>query len=380
MNIETFGSICSGVGMQEMAILKVWPNVKLKYFSEIDKYAIKSFEAIHGQVKNLGDFTKELYPDHVDFLFGSTPCQDFSLAGKQKGFEGFRGSLTGEFIDFIKRMDKKPKVVGFENVTGLLQEQFKEGYAMFKNEFKQLGYKVNEFILNAKDYGIPQNRDRVFLLCTQENLVIKNPKKKKLKLVLKDLLEKNVDEKFYIPKEKTEKLLKELKGEKFNPKEYHSCYDMSSREFRKQGFAEISSTLCSRDYKSQKCVVIPNIHELIQVGLLETKGNEQTRRAYDAKGISPTLDTMQGGNRQPKILENYSIRKLTPLECWRLMGISDENFYKAQEVNSNSQLYKQAGNGIVVDVLEALFLELKNSYIETQSFEVVGNNIQYCLF
>lgn len=379
MNIESFGSICTGIGTQEMAILKVWPNIKLKYFSEIDKYAILSNQAIFPSNKNIGDFTQVLFPEYVDFLFGSTPCQDFSLAGKQKGFQGFRGSLTGEFIEFIKRMDKKPKVVGFENVTGLLQYQFKEGYAAFKNEFRELGYKVNEFILNAKDYGIPQNRDRVFLICTQENYVIKSPKKKKLKLVLKDLLEQNVDEKFYIPKEKTEKLLKELKGEKFIPREYHSCYDMNTREFRKQGFVEISSTLCSRDYKSQKCVVIPKNNEILQVGLLETKGNEQTRRVYDIKGISPTLDTMQGGNRQSKILENYSIRKLTPLECWRLMGISDENFYKAQAVNSNSQLYKQAGNGIVVGVLEALFLELKNSYIEEQPFEVVGNTIAYTL-
>ena len=102
MRIESFGSLCSGVGTQEMAIKKIYPGIELKFYSEIDKYAIKSFEAIHGPIENLGDFTKVLNPQYVDFLFASTPCQDFSLAGKQKGFEGFRGSLTGELINTIR--------------------------------------------------------------------------------------------------------------------------------------------------------------------------------------------------------------------------------------------------------------------------------------
>lgn len=297
-DLKTFGSICSGVGMQEIAIKKVYPGIELKFYSEIDKYAIKSFEAIHGQIKNLGDFTKELYPEHVDFLFGSTPCQDFSMAGKQKGFEGFKGSLTYEFIEFIKRMEEKPKVIGFENVTGLLQEKFKEGYVMFKNEFKNLGYKVNEFELNSIDYGILQNRPRIFLLITLENLVIKYPKK------LKKIISKN-----------------------------HYGYDIRTREFKVQGWVNYVPCLCARDYKSPK---VKNI--------------------------------------------NGNIERLTPKEYWNFMGISEENFCKAQHVNSNSQLYKQAGNGIVVDVLVALFLELKNSYIEEQSFEVVGNTIAYTLF
>lgn len=95
------------------------------------------------------------------------------------------------------------------------------------------------------------------------------------------------------------------------------------------------------------------------VGLLDIKGLECVRRVYDPTGISPTLSTMQGGERQPKIMnENTRIRKLTPLECWRLMGFDDEDFYKARKVNSDTQLYKQAGNSIVVNVLEAIFKEM----------------------
>ena len=100
--------------------------------------------------------------------------------------------------------------------------------------------------------------------------------------------------------------------------------------------------------------------QIMQIGMLDIKGNEQVRRVYDEEGISPTLNTMQGGNRQPKVLqENTIIRKLTPLECWRLMGFKDEQFNKAKESGiSNSQLYKQAGNSIVVNVLEEIFKNL----------------------
>lgn len=408
MRIESFGSLCSGVGTQEMAIKKVYTDTELKFFSEIDKYAIKSFESIHGPIKNLGDFTKVLNPQYVDFLFASTPCQDFSLAGKQKGFEGFRGSLTGELIEYLKRMEVLPKVVGFENVTGILQEKFQEGYAVFKQEFRNLGYKVNEFILNAKDYGIPQNRDRVFLLCTLDNVVIRNPKKIKGP-VLKDLLEDEVDEKFYIDNEKVKELLKEFdKKNKIN-------INPSGRGINGNVyFGDCSPTLTTNKGEGLKiCVQVitperlnkrqngprfkENTDEMFTIttqdrhGILEQKINilgyledgkyRDTNQVLGIDGLCTCLNTMQGGNRQPKVLvNNYRIRKLTPLECWRLMGISDENFNKAASVNSNSQLYKQAGNGIVVDVLVALFTELKNSYIEKQPFEVVGNTIAYTLF
>jgi DNA (cytosine-5)-methyltransferase 1 len=126
----------------------------------------------------------------------------------------------------------------------------------------------------------------------------------------------------------------------------------------------ICSTLLARDYKDPKCVKVEP--KILQVGnYMNTTsfgGNPQCGRVYDAKGISPTLNTMQGGDRQPKILENIRIRKLTPLECWRLMGFDDEDFYKAQKSGvSNSQLYKQAGNSIVVNVLEKIFKNLLKS-------------------
>lgn len=99
-------------------------------------------------------------------------------------------------------------------------------------------------------------------------------------------------------------------------------------------------------------------HGILLVGLLDIKGTEQIRRVYNINGTSPCLNTMQGGNKQPKVMIDYKIRKLTPRECWRLMGFKDEQFEIAQNINSNSQLYKQAGNSIVVNVMEEIFRNL----------------------
>lgn len=146
------------------------------------------------------------------------------------------------------------------------------------------------------------------------------------------MLENEVDKKYYIKQEISDKLFLNLKY-----KEMNDC---------------ISGRKGNLDSKHAQC--------LCCVGMLDIKGNEQIRRVYADEGISPTLNTMQGGNRQPKILQkNYRIRKLTPLECWRLMGFKDEQFYKAKSAGvSDSQLYKQAGNSIVVNVLEDIFKNL----------------------
>lgn len=145
----------------------------------------------------------------------------------------------------------------------------------------------------------------------------KFPEKEPLKIFLKDLLEKEVDKKYYL-----------------NDKQLIS----------------LKNSTCARDFKYSKC---------IQVGNLDIKGLDTNKRVYSIEGISPTLNTCQGGGRQAKIKDGDNIRKLIPLEYWRLMGFNDEDFYKAQNVEiSNSQLYKQAGNSIVVKVLEKIFLNL----------------------
>ena len=162
----------------------------------------------------------------------------------------------------------------------------------------------------------------------------KFPEKEELKLGLKDILENKVDKKYYL----NDKQLLAIKN---------STYMSTQRRIQEKNW---SDTLCARDFKDPKC---------IQIGNLNIKGNDSIKRVYSPEGISPTLTTCGGGNTQAKIKDGNNVRKLVPLEYWRLMGFDDEDFYKAQDIGiSNSQLYKQAGNSIVVKVLEKIFKNL----------------------
>jgi DNA (cytosine-5)-methyltransferase 1 len=267
-------------------------------------------------------------------------------------------------------MQEKPKYLLLENVKNLVGKGHKADFDKWLNKLEEMGYRNYWKVLNAKNYGIPQNRERVFVVSIRNDIEkeYEFPKAFDNGIRLKDILENEVDEKFYINQEKTKKLIESLKDREASntirvvggvsaDERCVPCITPDRLEKRQNGrrFKEDGDpmfTLTSQDK-----------HGILQVGMLDIKGNEQVRRVYADKGISPTLNTMQGGNRQPKILqENYRIRKLTPLECWRLMGFKDEQFYKAKSAGlSDNQLYKQAGNSIVVNVLEAIF---KNLFLE----------------
>lgn len=321
MKIKSFGSICSGVGMQEMAIKRVFPNVEIKYFAEIDKYAIASYKAIHGNVRNLGDFTQATDIPYVDFMFASTPCQDFSTAGKCVGFEGMRGSLTYEWIKKLNNLkaDKKlPRVIGFENVPVINSKRYSEGFNLFKSQLKDLGYNIFTDILNAKDYNLPQNRKRFFMIGFLDKKDFEFPRKVPLLLKVKDLLETVNDEKFYL----TDKQVENSKKSKFI---------QNTRKIQEKDYCD---TLCARDYKDPKCV----------------------------------------------ITSKDRVRKLIPREYWRLMGIKDIGFEKVKELHSNSQLYKQAGNGIAINVLECIFKEIKKCNRTKVLYDSIDGQKQYKFF
>lgn len=269
---------------------------------------------------NLGDICKIKELPKADLWTYSFPCQDLSCAGKQAGIkEGTRSGLLLEVERLLNTANSNkelPKYLLLENVKNLVSKRFKPDFDKWLTKLENLGYTNYWKVLNAKDYGIPQNRERVFVVSILgKNNKYEFPKKKKLKLKLKNILEDKVDEKYYL-------------------KDYQ--------------IENIKKSKCARDWKDPKC---------IQVGELNIKGHDCIKRIYSDEGISPTLTNMQGGNRQPKILDeskNYKTRKLTPKECWRLMGWKDEQFNKLNNI-SNTQLYKQAGNGIVINVLEEIF-------------------------
>ena len=350
----------AGYGSQSIALRNLGIEYEVVAISEIDKYAIKAYEAIHGPTNNLGDICKinpSDIPDHDLFTY-SFPCQDLSVAGKQAGLgKGTRSGLLYECEKIIEA--KKPKYLLLENVKNLVGKKFKPQFDEWLEYLEGLGYTNYWQVLNAKDYGVPQNRERVFVVSILgEHKPYKFADKIPLDKCIANILEDEVDEKYYLSKEIQNrfKITNQNKNIIGTTKPEFRTIGQRDLVYDKNG---IMGALVATDYKQPK-----QIAEINQLGMLDIKGNEQVRRVYGANGISPTLNTMQGGNRQPKILEglDYRIRKLTPRECFRLMGMRDDDIDKIQAIGlSNTQQYKMAGNSIVVNVLEAIF---KNLFME----------------
>lgn len=309
----------SGIGATRKALQNAKIPHEIVAISEIDNFALKSYGLLYGEYNNLGDISKintSEIPD-VDLITYGFPCQDLSIAGKQLGADensGTRSSLLWQVARIIK--DKKPKYLLMENVKNLIGPTHKKNFLKFLDFLEDLGYDNNWKILNAKDYNLPQNRERVFVVSSLKGLDnFQFPEPIERTYNLNDFLEESVDSKYfmddkpYIPRS--------------NPSKGASG--------------------------------------LIHIGDLDMKANQSIKRVYDPKGICPTLTTMTGGHRQPKILINNRVRKLTPRECWRVMGFEDEDFNKVKNELSNTQLYKQIGNSICVPCLEEIF---KNLLIE----------------
>ena len=463
-------SLFTGIGAFEKALERLNIKYDLVGFSEIDKHAIKSYCAIHNvtEDKNYGDISKinenEL-PD-FDIMTWGFPCQDISIAGKLKGIkEGeTRSGLYYEGYRILKT--KKPKVSIIENVKNLTSKRFKNEFDSILKDLSDLGYNNYWQVLNAKDYGIPQNRERVFIISIRKDIDNGKfifPEKIQLQLKLKDLLEEVVDNKYYLTEKGIGRLIKrnnklirnnenpdvssciiagyhkmdgrnnQYISEENKPKRIGGIYDTDERKRQAGGIYDpnaISPTLTTmfpggdkqpfvlvnegtkkgsseaREGDSINISYPNNMKKRGRVG----KGVSQTiltspnmavvenankpiclnankkvsiqDRIYDEEGISatvtasefrskvaerkmfnlyndkeikdiaPTQTTNCGSSTSSAavlISENGSnylkIRKLTPLECWRLMGFDDEDFYKAKNVGiSDTQLYRQAGN------------------------------------
>ena len=318
-------SLFSGIGAFEMALRNIEIDYELVNFCENDKYAIKSYCAIHGvdENLNLGDITKvsiENLPKDIDLITHGSPCQDFSVAGLQRGGdEGSetRSSLMWNTVEIIKYC--KPKYVIWENVKNVLSKKHKHNFDKYLKTLELLGYTNYWKVLNAKDYGVPQNRERVFVVSILgEHKPYEFPKPIKLEKRLKDILEIEIDDKYYLS-EKVQKRFKQTKSDNGE----NSIIGTTAPEFR---------TIGQRDLVYSK------------------EGIMGTLVATDYKQPKQILETIQG---------DTSIRKLTPRECFRLMGLNDKDIDKIQMTKiSDTQQYKLAGNSIVVPVLEEIFKNL----------------------
>lgn len=445
-------SLFSGIGGPEKALKRLGIEYELVGYSEIDKYASRSYSAVHEEpeIKNYWDITKineKELPD-FDFMTWGFPCQDISIAGKQAGIrEGTRSGLYYDGLRILK--EKKPKYSLIENVKALTSKKFADTFESILQDLDDAGYNNYWQVLDAKDYGIPQHRERVFIVSIRKDIdqEFTFPEKEELRLKLKDLLDDEVDEKYYLSdrmiktfsdmtnrngyirgkcfkphelddnrvantikttagsrpednyvKRKYDEFIDEngYVPEIFNPYNKTEVKDVAKTitgecgsttssaahliripEATKKGYAEASDgdgVYINRPHqkrgvvqkdKIQTIKTTPDVGVVVEKKIkyeepLEREGwHNMNKIVLNPDGISTTINA-QSNNSLQKIKEpSLRIRKLTPLECWRLMGFDDEDFYKAQGAGiSNTQLYKQAGNSIVVNVLEKIFINL----------------------
>lgn len=370
--LELFG----GIGACSKALERLGIDYEIADYVEIDKYAVASFNAIHNtnfEPQDICEWNKDI---EVDLIMHGSPCQDFSLAGKQAGGDkdsGTRSSLMYETIRIVEKL--RPRYVIWENVKNLLSKKHRHNFDAYLETMASLGYTNYYQVLNAKDYGIPQNRERVFTVSILDNINYEFPKEQELNKLPIDFIDEKVDEKYYLnetnyktyqrefgskgkqinlfeptptltasmgtgggnvpyfefpPKQPLQLKLKDMLEDEVDEKYYlsdeqvnritTSTYVQNQRRIQEKEYCD---TLCARDWKDPKCV---------QVGTLDIKGHDCIKRVYSGEGLSPTLTDMQGGNRQPKVLIKEATKQ----------GYKEA--YEGDGVNISSRMKYQRGN------------------------------------
>ncbi len=370
--VVRIGTLFSGIGAAEHALNRLKVKSEIVFAGDIDPHVKESYFANyevsedrwHDDVHN---FDASPFIGKVDIVIGGAPCQAFSMVGKRGGLADTRGTLFHEFARVIRQC--KPKVFIFENVRGLLSHDEGRTWVVIQNEFKKLGYVIYHEVLNSRDFGIPQNRQRLFVIGFKKvNTKFDFPKPIPLNLTMQELLEDSCDSQYYLRK----------KGVKF----------VTSSKNRAKRYTQINGdvALCQKAnqqfnwhgdfvYEEEEKIVPLDFDEFIfDVSEVEEKYflSEKVRDYVLASGTKtfktstetdlpvarPLLQSMHKMHRAG--VDNYvtypmgRIRKLTPRECLRLMGFRDS--FKI--VVSNTQMYRQAGNSIVVDVLAAIFKQM----------------------
>lgn len=380
MHKISLATLFSGIGAPEFAAREVFGEVKTILACEIDKFARQSYLANHEAplafYEDVCDLDTKAYAGQIDILIGGSPCQDFSIAGQRVGEDGERGNLIWQFYRVVS--EACPSVFIYENVKGFLSINGGKSYQRFTDTLRGLGYHCHAEVLNTKDYGIPQNRERLYIvgfLNADEYHAFFNAPKQALELNLGDMLDHEVDEKYFL----SDKIIACLKK-----KENNFQGSFAPKSLGNVG-NYIMTTAGSR--RTDNFIKV--------VGKLDIKGNDILKRVYDVDGVAPTIHTAQGGNQEPKILQrargfnkggefavcpttssssfeqnnllkSARIRKLTPRECLRLQGFP-ESF---KIVVSDTQIYKQTGNAMSVNIIKMIFKQIQKASIK--QFKLVG--------
>lgn len=286
----------SGIGACSKALTNLGIEHEIVDSVEIDKYAVQSFNAVHGTNFVPQDITKWDKVIEADLIMHGSPCQDFSVAGLNKGGDkgsGTRSSLMYETLRIVEKI--KPKYVIWENVKNLLSKKHRHNFDAYLEAMERLGYHSQYQVLNAKDYGVPQNRERVFTVSIRNDLDVdfKFPEPQELKIRLKDVLEPQVDEKYYLSDEQVSKIKLWEDRQKENGRGFR---------FNAHDGDEIATTMTTSADRPSTSNYYKDPKEVRVAGKLNHYNYDKMDRVYDTDGSAPTVDTMEGGGRQPKII------------------------------------------------------------------------------
>ena len=398
----------AGVGAQAEALKRANIKHEVIAISEIDKYAIQTYRKLHGWVTNLGDIKKIKELPQADLWTYSFPCTDISISGQMKGFD--KDSNTGSSLLWeVQRLLEKgkdngtlPRFLLMENVKNIVSKRFLPLFQTWVDYLSSLGYKSFYKVLNARDYNVPQNRERCFMISVLNfDGEFNFPETTELKITLQDLLEKEVEERYFL----SDRFIKYacdmenrngfIRGKRFRPHDGESkvAYTITTNpggratdnfvmlpavgaiRGRPNGNGGYTQKLHVKDepivntittVQKDNVILVPQAtkagYAAAEVGDGIYTNRMKYKRGVVQKSMIPTLKTSVSdiGVVVTDKDELINIRRLTPRECWRLMGWDDERIDVAfSSGSSETQLYKMAGNSIVVNVLTRIFEAMK---------------------
>ena len=366
-NVIHLATTFSGIGAIEQAFKRLNLRHKIIFAGDICPFVKQSYFANYDITEkdwhnDITQFNAIQYKNKVDILVGGSPCQAFSMVGKRKGLEDTRGTLFYDFARIIKECE--PKIFIYENVKGLINHDNGKTWGIVQETFNYLGYKIYSQILNSKDYGIPQNRERIFVIGFKDkDFKFEFPKPFKLRATMQDFLEDYTDSKYYL-KEKGVKFVTSSKNKLKRYTQINGTIALcqkANQQFNWHGDFVFEQVLRDDEF-------VFNVDEVEEKYYLSQKVKNyvlaggtkkfKTSTKTDLQIARPLLQTMHKMHRAG--VDNYvthkgRIRKLTPRECLRLMGFGDD--FKI--VVSDLQIYRQAGNSIVVNVLSEILKALE---------------------
>jgi len=366
----------SGIGAIEFALKRLRLQTDIVFASDNDKFVKQSYFANYkisdeNWYDDVHDINGKKYQGKIDLLVGGSPCQSFSMVGKRKGLDDTRGTLFYEFARVVK--ESQPKVFIYENVKGLLNHDKGNTFDVIKATFDELGYRYSYKVLNAKDYGMAQHRERIFVVGFKDKSIdFEFPSAIPLEHKMQDFLEDYIDSKYYL-KEKGVKFVTSSKNRKKRYTQING--DIAICQKANQQFNWHGDFIYENQQEQEFSEFIFDVNEVEEKYYLSEKiktyvlaggtKNFKTSTKTDLEVARPLLQSMHKMHRAG--VDNYvthnkgRIRKLTPKECLRLMGFGDG----FKQIVSDTQMYRQAGNSIVVDVLIAILKEMDISKFGT---------------